>query len=60
MEAKVEAGVYSEEDEVVEQVDQPRLFENGTMRSYQLDGFSWLRVSFALSVCSDLILLMVM
>ncbi|XP_069990366.1 lymphocyte-specific helicase [Penaeus vannamei] len=44
VEAKVEAGVYSEEDEVVEQVDQPRLFENGTMRSYQLDGFSWLRV----------------
>ncbi|XP_047489909.1 lymphocyte-specific helicase-like isoform X1 [Penaeus chinensis] len=44
VEAKVEAGVYSEEDEVVEQVDQPRLFENGTMRSYQLEGFSWLRV----------------
>ncbi|XP_050702460.1 lymphocyte-specific helicase-like [Eriocheir sinensis] len=32
-----------EEGEAVERVKQPRLFENGVMRPYQLDGFSWLQ-----------------
>lgn len=43
--AKVEAGSYEEAD--IERAEQPNLFENGVMRPYQLDGFSWLTVSIA-------------
>ncbi|KAK3890780.1 hypothetical protein Pcinc_005278 [Petrolisthes cinctipes] len=30
----------------IEREQQPRLFQNGTMRPYQLDGFSWLQALF--------------
>ncbi|XP_045596634.1 lymphocyte-specific helicase [Procambarus clarkii] len=44
--AKMESGSFTEEEESIGREDQPRLFENGTMRPYQLDGFSWLTVLF--------------
>lgn len=45
--AKVEKanGESDSEEENIERVEQPRLFQNGIMRPYQLDGFSWLLVS---------------
>ncbi|KAK7072534.1 hypothetical protein SK128_014560 [Halocaridina rubra] len=40
-------GISQAEDvEDIERIEQPRLFENGTMRPYQLDGYSWLTVLF--------------
>lgn len=38
-------GEIDGEEENIEREEQPCLFENGIMRSYQLDGFSWLLVS---------------
>ncbi|XP_068203076.1 lymphocyte-specific helicase-like [Palaemon carinicauda] len=41
---KENSGAKEETTEDTERVEQPRLFINGTMRPYQLDGYSWLTV----------------
>ncbi|XP_064086044.1 lymphocyte-specific helicase-like [Macrobrachium nipponense] len=41
---KENAAAKDETPEDIVQAEQPRLFINGTMRPYQLDGFSWLMV----------------
>ncbi|XP_042242639.1 lymphocyte-specific helicase-like isoform X2 [Homarus americanus] len=42
----MESASYETEASTIEREEQPRLFENGVMRPYQLDGFSWLTVLF--------------
>ncbi|XP_066963138.1 lymphocyte-specific helicase-like isoform X2 [Macrobrachium rosenbergii] len=41
---KENTAAKDESPEDIERAEQPRLFINGTMRSYQLDGFSWLTI----------------
>ncbi|KAK8741615.1 hypothetical protein OTU49_002302 [Cherax quadricarinatus] len=44
--AKIESGSFEEDNGNTDREAQPCLFENGTMRPYQLDGFTWLVVLF--------------